>query len=134
MKEKEEETFSAGSEVRGENIPPVQRLKRELKYQGTILKMYEDTVNVNGHEAKWDFIHHDGAAAVVAVNHDGKLLMVRQYRNALDRYTLEIPAGKLDYPGHRQGISGKPPVQTDQHKEGCHIDQGKYGGRYPVIP
>lgn len=54
MKEKEEETFSAGSEVRGENIPPVQRLKRELKYQGTILKMYEDTVNVNGHEAKWD--------------------------------------------------------------------------------
>ena len=99
MKEKEEETFSAGSEVRGENIPPVQRLKRELKYQGTILKMYEDTVNVNGHEAKWDFIHHDGAAAVVAVNHDGKLLMVRQYRNALDRYTLEIPAGKLDYPG-----------------------------------
>ena len=41
MKEKEEETFSAGSEVRGENIPPVQRLKRELKYQGTILKMYE---------------------------------------------------------------------------------------------
>ena len=98
MKEKEEETFSAGAEVRGENIPPVQRLKRELKYQGTILKMYEDTVNVNGHEAKWDFIHHDGAAAVVAVNHDGKLLMVRQYRNALNRFTLEIPAGKLDAP------------------------------------
>lgn len=45
------------------------------------------------------FIHHDGAAAVVAVNDDGKLLMVRQYRNALDRETLEIPAGKLDAPG-----------------------------------
>ena len=78
---------------------PVERLNRELKYQGTILKIYEDTVRVNGHEAKWDFIHHDGAAAVVAVNKEGKLLMVRQYRNALDRYTLEIPAGKLDYPG-----------------------------------
>lgn len=77
--------------------PPVERLKRELKYQGTILKVYMDTVMVNGHEAKWDFIHHDGAAAVVAVNKDGKLLMVRQYRNALDRYTLEIPAGKLDF-------------------------------------
>ena len=34
---------------------PVKRLKRELKYQGTILKMYEDTVEVNGHQAKWDF-------------------------------------------------------------------------------
>ena len=32
---------------------PVKRLKRELKYQGTILKMYEDTVEVNGHQAKW---------------------------------------------------------------------------------
>ena len=40
---------------------PVKRLKRELKYQGTILKMYEDTVEVNGHQAKWDFIHHDCA-------------------------------------------------------------------------
>ena len=77
---------------------PVKRLKRELKYQGTILKMYEDTVEVNGHQAKWDFIHHDGAAAVLPVTEDGKILMVRQYRNALDRYTLEIPAGKLDSP------------------------------------
>ena len=78
---------------------PVKRLNRELKYQGTILKIYEDTVEVNGHEAHWDFIHHDGAAAVVPVDEQGRILMVRQYRNALDRYTLEIPAGKLDEPG-----------------------------------
>lgn len=76
----------------------VTRLDRKLKYQGTILKIYEDTVIANGHEAHWDFIHHDGAAAVVPVREDGKILMVRQYRNALDRYTLEIPAGKLDDP------------------------------------
>lgn len=75
--------------------PPVKRLNRELKYQGTILKIYEDTVEANGHEAHWDFIHHNGAAAVVPVTKEGKLLMVRQYRNALDRYTLEIPAGAL---------------------------------------
>lgn len=76
----------------------VVRLKRELRYQGTILKIYEDTVMANGHEAHWDFIHHDGAAAVLPVAEDGKILMVRQYRNALDRDTLEIPAGKLDAP------------------------------------
>ena len=76
----------------------VVRLKRELKYQGTILKIYEDTVLANGHEAHWDFIPHDGAAAVVPVTDDGKILMVRQYRNALNRETLEIPAGKLDAP------------------------------------
>lgn len=80
-------------------IPAVIRLDRQLKYTGTILKIYEDTVMANGHEAHWDFIHHDGAAAVVAVDDEGYLLMVRQYRNALDRETLEIPAGKLDAPG-----------------------------------
>ncbi len=74
------------------------RLKRQLRYQGTILKIYEDTVLANGHEAHWDFIHHDGAAAVLPVADGGKILMVRQYRNALDRETLEIPAGKLDAP------------------------------------
>lgn len=79
-------------------IPPVIRKERNLKYTGKVVKIYEDIVEVNGHEAHWDFIHHDGAAAVVAVADDGKLLMVRQYRNALDRETLEIPAGKLDAP------------------------------------
>ena len=48
----------------------VVRLKRELRYQGTILKIYEDTVMANGHEAHWDFIHHDGAAAIIPVTED----------------------------------------------------------------
>lgn len=77
---------------------PVVRLDRQLKYQGNILKIYEDTVLANGHKAHWDYIHHDGAAAVLPVADDGRILMVRQYRNALDRFTLEIPAGKLDDP------------------------------------
>lgn len=80
-------------------VPPaVVRTDRQLRYTGTILKIYEDTVIANGHEAHWDYIHHDGAAAIVPVTDEGKLLMVRQYRNALDRETLEIPAGKLDTP------------------------------------
>lgn len=87
-----------GSKAQNEGIPVV-RLDRQLKYQGNILKVYEDTVVANDHEAKWDFIHHDGAAAVLPVMEGGKILMVRQYRNALDRFTLEIPAGKLDAPG-----------------------------------
>ena len=59
---------------------PVVRLDRQLKYQGNILKIYEDTVLANGHEAHWDYIHHDGAAAVLPVTSEGKILMVRQYR------------------------------------------------------
>ena len=73
------------------------RLNRELVYHGAIVDFYKDTVQVpNGNIVEWDFIGHKGAAAVVPVREDGKILMVRQYRNALDRYTLEIPAGGLN--------------------------------------
>lgn len=75
----------------------IERIGRDLKHTGTILKMYEDTIKVpNGNIAHWDFVEHTGAAAVVPVTDDGKILMVRQYRNALDRFTLEIPAGGLN--------------------------------------
>ena len=73
------------------------RLKRELVANGAIIDYYQDTMLIpNGNVAKWDFIDHKGAAAVIAVKDDGKLLMVRQYRNALERETLEIPAGGLN--------------------------------------
>ncbi|MSS63379.1 NUDIX hydrolase [Velocimicrobium porci] len=73
------------------------RLKRELVHKGVIIDYYQDSIQVpNGNVAKWDFIQHKGAAAIVAVGDDGRLLMVRQYRNAVDRDTLEIPAGGLN--------------------------------------
>lgn len=73
------------------------RLDRKLVYKGSIIDFYKDTVQVpNGNVVEWDFIGHKGAAAVLPVREDGKILMVRQFRNALDRYTLEIPAGGLN--------------------------------------
>ena len=81
-------------------MKPIERLGRELSYKGTILEVYTDTVRTkDGSLAKWDYIEHIGAAAVVPVLPDGRILLVRQYRNALDRFTLELPAGKRDAVG-----------------------------------
>ena len=63
------------------------------------MKIYKDYVEVNGKQAVWDFFHHNGGAAVIPVTKEGKILMVRQYRNAIDRFTLEIPAGAFDATG-----------------------------------
>lgn len=72
----------------------MKRINRELVHKGKIIDYYQDTIIAdNGMEEVFDFIGHKGAAAVVPVREDGKILMVRQYRNALDRETLEIPAG-----------------------------------------
>ncbi|SFR98785.1 NUDIX hydrolase [Anaeromicropila populeti] len=73
------------------------RLKRELIHKGKIIDYYCDYMQIpNGTVAEWDFINHKGAAAIVPVDSDGNIIMVRQYRNALERYTLEIPAGGLN--------------------------------------
>lgn len=74
-----------------------ERIKRELVHKGQIIEYYNDYVKMpDGHVAKWDFIKHKGAAAVLPITDDGKILLVKQYRNALDRYTLELPAGGLE--------------------------------------
>ena len=74
-----------------------ERLDRTLVAKGSIIDYYQDTMQIpNGTTAKWDFIMHKGAAACVAVKKNGNLVMVRQYRNALERETIEIPAGGLN--------------------------------------
>mgnify|MGYP004546272679 FL=1 len=75
-----------------------ERVNRELVYKGAILDIYKDTMQLpDGKTEEWDFVsHRKGAAAVVPVRDDGKILMVKQYRNALNRMTLEIPAGARD--------------------------------------
>ena len=59
----------------------IKRLNRELKFKGKIIDFYQDTMEIDGdHTVVWDFIKHKGAATVVPVTEDGKILMVRQYR------------------------------------------------------
>lgn len=113
--QKIEERLQAGLKKQPENKPencagmskqqaapgeavPVRLIQRRLVRKGSVLDIYDDEVEVNGHRAHWDFIHHNGAAAVLPVQADGRILMVRQYRHALGRFTLELPAGKLDSP------------------------------------
>ncbi|MCF0130229.1 MAG: NUDIX hydrolase [Pseudobutyrivibrio sp.] len=76
----------------------IKRINRQLVKEGNILDIYEDTMLLpNGEIEKWDFVSHRmGAACVVAVMDDGKIILVRQYRPAIERETLELPAGKRD--------------------------------------
>ena len=73
------------------------RIKRTPIYNGHIIDVYNDTMLLpDGRTAEWDYIGHKGAAAIVPVDKDGKIIMVRQYRNAIEKNTLEIPAGGLN--------------------------------------
>lgn len=76
----------------------IKRVQRELVYKGSILDIYKDTMELpNGKTEEWDFVSHRmGAACVLPVLDDGRIILVRQYRNALERETLEVPAGCRD--------------------------------------
>jgi ADP-ribose pyrophosphatase len=75
----------------------IERIKRELSFKGRIIDFYSDTILINNEkQTLFDFIDHKGASAIIPVNRDGNIIMVHQYRNAIDSYTLELPAGGLN--------------------------------------
>ena len=74
-----------------------EKLEQHLIHQGKVVGFYEDIVKLpSGKVVTWDLVKHKGAAAVVPVTDKGTILLVRQYRNALDQETLEIPAGGIE--------------------------------------
>lgn len=103
----------------------IKRLKRELVYQGSILDIYADYMQLpDGKTEKWDFVsHRKGAAAVVAVTEDGNLLLVRQYRSALDRETLEIPAGSRDSVTEDTAVCAKRELEEETGWKCGHMEK-----------
>lgn len=66
-------------------------------YEGKVLHFFRDTVSLpGGGESFREYVKHRGAVAVVALDGNGNVYLVRQYRYAIGRLTVEIPAGKLE--------------------------------------
>jgi ADP-ribose pyrophosphatase len=78
--------------------PVAERLvASELLHRGRVLEFRVDTVERgDGRRARRDVAAHPGAVAIVAVDAEGRILLVRQYRHPAGRALLEIPAGTLD--------------------------------------
>jgi ADP-ribose pyrophosphatase len=75
-------------------------LHSETLVEGVLLKARRDTVRTpNGGTALREWIDHPGASAVVPLFDDGTTILVRQFRYPPRRVFLEVPAGKLDFPG-----------------------------------
>lgn len=73
------------------------QLSTEEKFAGRVITVTLDTVQLeNGNTSTREVVHHHGGAGVAALNDRGEVYLVRQYRYALDRELIEIPAGKLE--------------------------------------
>jgi nudix-type nucleoside diphosphatase (YffH/AdpP family) len=66
-------------------------------YEGTVVKLRVDRVRMSkGPEVLREVVEHGGAVTIVALDGEGRLLLVRQHRHATGRALLELPAGTLD--------------------------------------
>lgn len=71
-------------------------LSEDVAWTGRIFNVDRLRVELpDGRQAIRDVVRHPGAVAIVALTNEGRICLVRQYRTALGRVTVEIPAGKL---------------------------------------
>jgi 8-oxo-dGTP pyrophosphatase MutT (NUDIX family) len=70
---------------------------KRVVFEGRIIRLNIETVKLpNGQVAELEIVHHPGGAAVVALDSEGRVCLLRQYRHAAGGWLWELPAGKLD--------------------------------------
>lgn len=92
---------------------PASKLSEEILYQGRILDLARETHQMpDGREARFEVVQHSGGAAALPVLADGRLILIRQFRPAIQDYLYEIPAGRLE-----QGEDGVTCVHRELQEE-----------------
>ncbi|MFC6170718.1 NUDIX hydrolase [Loigolactobacillus jiayinensis] len=73
------------------------RLQNQHIYHGAVIDLDLETVALpNGQKAQREIVRHPGAAAIMALTTDQRMVFVEQWRQPLQQVTLEVPAGKID--------------------------------------
>jgi ADP-ribose pyrophosphatase len=81
-------------------------LASEPVYEGRVISLRRDTVAMpGGGDSVREVVHHPGAVAVVALDDDENVVLLRQYRHPVARHLWELPAGLRD-------ADGEPPLET----------------------
>lgn len=106
-------------------------LSSRLVFEGRAVRLRVDTVETSGgRETTREVVEHDACVAVVAVDGDGRLLLVRQFRKPVEKELLEIPAGGID-PGEDPAAA----VRREMREEtGFRPDRVERLGGFYAVP
>lgn len=82
-------------------------------YRGRVIRLVLERVRLpNGATAELEIVHHPGGAAVVALDAQGRVCLLRQYRHAAGGWVWELPAGKLD-PGEAPALTARRELEEE---------------------
>lgn len=87
----------------------------ELAFHGKVWNIRRDTFDVGGHDVVREYVDHTGAVAVLAMDADGRVLLINQYRHPIGEREWELPAGLLD-------IAGEPPLEAARRELAEEVD------------
>jgi ADP-ribose pyrophosphatase len=101
------------------------RAGEELVHRGSLISVARGRfVGPEGNEFERDVVHHPGAVSVVPVVDEGTaVLLVRQYRAAVDRELLEIPAGKRDVSGEPVELTARRELEEEVGMRAGRLEQ-----------
>ena len=103
---------------------PEQRISSERVFDGRLVKVRVDAVRLpSGREATREVVEHPGAVAILPVTDAGKLILVRQFRYAVGRSLLEVPAGTRE--------PGEPDEETARRE--LHEEVGLKAGTIELL-
>ena len=101
------------------------KLGERVVHEGFLVTTVEATfADPSGETFERDLVHHPGAVSVVAVAGGGNdVLLVRQYRAAVDRTLLEIPAGKRDVDGEPPEVTAARELEEEVGMRAGHLEK-----------
>ncbi len=103
-------------------------LSSQLIYDGLAVKLRVDTVQMaNGRETTREIVEHSDCIAIVAIDADDNILLVKQFRKPVEKELLEIPAGGID-----PGEGPETAVRRELREETGYLPQRveRLGGFY----
>jgi 8-oxo-dGTP pyrophosphatase MutT (NUDIX family) len=77
----------------------VEVIASDTVYEGRVWDVRNDTFRYNGEDLLRQYVDHPGAAAIVALDDESRVLLIQQYRHPIRHRDWEIPAGLLDKEG-----------------------------------
>lgn len=90
--------MSEFDELRDEPFQP-EVLQSDLVYEGAVWNVRDDRVRYGDGEIRRQYVAHTGAVAILALDDQGRVLLIQQYRHPIRHRDWELPAGLLDMPG-----------------------------------